>query len=760
MKALIISVFLFVFALGQIALGQTTGFVLTDSAKITGTSCILSDTAVSGKSYRFDIRGTYIGPDSLSSHAVWAKVYNQAVTPPVKIIFDLLCPSYSGGIRRIAFGLDNDASSRMQATSGTGFLYVYPNSGWTTKTLQVNGSGAWRRMGIALSLPQTETGYRVVFIDNIRYVTAAGDTVMLDDGNPTIQPPVPTLILPANGATSVSLSPTFVFFSVTGASRYWVQVTNFSGTVVWSDSNVTSATVTAPANAFANNTTYYWRVKAYGGGAWSDWSSVWSFTTIVALPDPPILGTPVDGATNTLVDVPLTWDIVPGATLYQAQVSRDTNVVFNQTTLNTSIIPTGLVCGATYMWKVRAQNQAGWGAWSSVRTFSTVLCVTVPDIPILVSPADGAMNQPVNVLLLWGSASGATSYGVQVATDSGFTSLVFNQSSLAGLSISPSGLMCGTTYYWRVNASNSAGTGGWSATRSFSTVSCIPNPPELVSPPDGAINVPLTPTFTWTGMYGMSYRIQVLTPSGNVVFETTTTNPGVIVSSALQCNTTYYWRVKAGNSSGWSDWSSSWRFTTVGCIPEKVSLLLPFNNETGVSLTPTLFWWSSRYSATYHLQVGENSTFLPSPVVEVDGITVIAQEVQLQKHAFTYYWRVRGIASNGTPGPWSNIWNFMTIGTTGVKPDKVPDKFALHQNYPNPFNPSTTIKFELPINSFVALKVYDILGNEIATLVEEGEKLAGVYEISFDASKLPTGTYIYRLSAGDFVETKKMILMK
>jgi hypothetical protein len=85
--------------------------------------------------------------------------------------------------------------------------------------------------------------------------------------------------------------------------------------------------------------------------------------------------------------------------------------------------------------------------------------------------------------------------------------------------------------------------------------------------------------------------------------------------------------------------------------------------------------------------------------------------------------------------------------------------FLLKQNYPNPFNPSTKIKYSIPQTSNVVIKVFDVLGNKIETLVNE-EKPAGTYEIIWFAEKLPSGVYFYQLQAGDFVETKKMVLMK
>ncbi|MCA2005102.1 MAG: T9SS type A sorting domain-containing protein, partial [Ignavibacterium sp.] len=85
--------------------------------------------------------------------------------------------------------------------------------------------------------------------------------------------------------------------------------------------------------------------------------------------------------------------------------------------------------------------------------------------------------------------------------------------------------------------------------------------------------------------------------------------------------------------------------------------------------------------------------------------------------------------------------------------------FTLEQNYPNPFNPTTRISWQSPVNSQQTLKVYDVLGNEVATLVDEFRE-AGRYEIEFDASKLASGMYLYQLKADNYTETKKMILIK
>jgi hypothetical protein len=98
---------------------------------------------------------------------------------------------------------------------------------------------------------------------------------------------------------------------------------------------------------------------------------------------------------------------------------------------------------------------------------------------------------------------------------------------------------------------------------------------------------------------------------------------------------------------------------------------------------------------------------------------------------------------------------------TGIEDNaaSVPTYYVLRQNYPNPFNPSTTIEFTIPKTGFVTLIIYDILGKKVATLVSE-TLTAGSYEYQWDASGLASGVYFYRLEAGQFSQTKKLLLLR
>lgn len=384
--------------------------------------------------------------------------------------------------------------------------------------------------------------------------------------------------------------------------------------------------------------------------------------------------------------------------------------------------------------------------------------------PVLQSPANSATNVGVNPVFLWSTVTNATSYNLQVSTTADFSSGVtaYPTSSTSQQVI---GLDANTTYYWRADAANASATSAWSSVWSFSTGSTpppqgLPGVPTLNSPSNGATNQPLNLTLIWnSSTNALTYEIQLLDHDGYVVYTTSTSGTSAN-PTGLAYGQTYFWRVDAHNSLGVSAWSDVWSFSTM-TTPVTVgqpTLSFPPNNAAGISLNPDGSWNAASNATTYNIQVATNASFV-SPVFSTTTSATNAIFLNLQYNT-TYYWRVQGIGSNGATGPWSNTWDFTTQTITGVAVvGGVPDRFELAQNYPNPFNPSTTIRYSVPSTSPVTLKVYDVLGREVETLVHE-EKSPGVYEINFDASKLASGLYIYRLVAGDFVSVKKMTLLK
>jgi|GEM_PF-149723 len=187
------------------------------------------------------------------------------------------------------------------------------------------------------------------------------------------------------------------------------------------------------------------------------------------------------------------------------------------------------------------------------------------------------------------------------------------------------------------------------------------------------------------------------------------------------------------------------------CTEVPVELISFSANNVGDKIELSWTTATETNNAGFEIQRSiDNKEFVTVGYVEGKGTST-------ERQSYTYidnisgskfYYRLKQVDFNGSY-KYSNIVEVVTV----------PQKFNLFQNYPNPFNPSTKISYSLPKESFVTLKVYDVLGNEIAILVNE-KKSVGNYEVNFDATKLSSGIYYYKLTAGNFSQVKKMILIK
>jgi hypothetical protein len=287
-----------------------------------------------------------------------------------------------------------------------------------------------------------------------------------------------------------------------------------------------------------------------------------------------------------------------------------------------------------------------------------------------------------------------------------------------------------------------------------------PNTPTLVSPLNNATNQATSLTLSWNpSSWATSYRLQVsIDPAfvTAVVDDATLSSPSRVVSS-LNNRTTYYWKVSATNSAGASAFSSAWSFTTIVAAPAAPTLLLPADSAINVSLNPTLSWNPSAGASSYELWVTPFPNFMTYVFDDTTAGTSLV--IGPLNYGSTYYWKVR--ASNAGGGLFSSVRTFKTILTSAVEDldGTLPREFALSQNYPNPFNPTTNIELRIVNRGLVTLKVFDVLGREISTLVNE-MRPAGVYTVRWDASSLPSGVYFYRLQAGAFTASRTMMLMK
>ncbi len=385
---------------------------------------------------------------------------------------------------------------------------------------------------------------------------------------------------------------------------------------------------------------------------------------VLSPPLAPELVLPADGAVHLDPRVSFMWEAVPRADEYRLEVSFTedfSSVAFASTQpARTSVV--ALDRDTVYFWRVRAVNAAGPGAWSPVRTFSTV--PTAPGVPMLLSPVDNALAVPLDPVLRWQDQPGTATYYIQVATNVAFAGAAFEATVSESEVRVPSGrLEIGKRYFWRVRGANAGGSGPWSPSWSFVTVVGIPGVASLTSPDAGATDVPLSPLLRWDPVdEAASYRLQVSrdeTFSSPVFDDVGSTVERIVPAGRLAYQTTYWWRVRAVNVAGAGPWSEARTFSTAPPPPAVPIPVSPVDGAVGVSVAPTLTWSLASGATSYRVEMADAVSFDTLLYhAETEGLFVSLPSKWLEP-GMTVYWRVRSINPGGT-SDWSDVYSFQT----------------------------------------------------------------------------------------------------
>jgi photosystem II stability/assembly factor-like uncharacterized protein len=424
---------------------------------------------------------------------------------------------------------------------------------------------------------------------------------------------------------------------------------------------------------------------------------------------------------------------------------------------------TGLTNSSVYSLAINSSSCIFAGTWGA-GVFRSTNPVAAPSFPALAGPANGSTEVSINSSLKWNASAGATSYRLQVSTDSTFVTTTYDTSGLNTTSMTISGLSYEVKYFWRVNATDSAGTSGWSNVWNFTTVQETLKRGDV----DGNIN-------GGPDAYSASLVLKYLA-------DLDTLNAQQLTAAEVDGNA----EIEADDAY-WILYATAYGTFPDGSLP-KTNGIQAGNIAIG------------------KLSSEENSNLITIPVIlqKSQGIHACYVELNIDGR----YTDVDSVVGN-LPKGWLIVHNYvkgvLKIAMAGITPltdgtlatinlnlknksvkfsvsgsaklnanlnsqinsftvQAVPGQFGLSQNYPNPFNPSTVIQYQLAQDSHVGLTIYDILGQKIKTLVS-GMQQAGYYNITWDGTnnsgnKVASGIYIYRLQAGNFTKTLKMNLLK
>jgi hypothetical protein len=601
---------------------------------------------------------------------------------------------------------------------------------------------------------------------------SSGDWVMVMDGKGFhFNPPgtlASVLASPPNSATGQSLSPLLAWYSNFEADTYSLCVALDAGfnSIVRFDSLQTDTT--SQLTGLNSNTTYYWRVRWRNLQGESQWSEVWSFTTTGQAPLAPTLVAPADGSSNLPTITQLRWSSDPIAETHHVQLSVDpgfSSVVFQDSLVSdTTRQITGLSTAAQYYWRVRSRNSLGQSPWSSVWSFATAFgqSVLLPGgwnmVSSYVAPVDSTLSvlfgQVNPHLLLMKNGRGGVYWpefgintigmwnyrdGYQLYMQTGDTL------SVVGDPLEAQSVPIGLVQNW-----NLVGYVRSSPMRVDSAVVSLRSDTLLIVKNNaGQVYWPAYNINTIGSMVpGEGYQVYVSRPA-ILTYPVVSGRPeGSMVSSASEAVPAYYVSaigntgvnalllvelVQEGDEVG--AWTSEGVLVGGGVAHGGRALLtiwganaLSHQEETGASEGGAL-----------SLTVWSKAERMERPLIIRslrDGLTGKTKDNLTLRYSTNAVLIVRG-----------------SVG------QELPTMFDLSQNYPNPFNPATMIRYQLPVATRVVLKVFDVLGRLVRTLVDE-EREAGTYSVGFNGGDLASGVYMYRMETTKGMLQRKLLLVK
>ena len=466
-----------------------------------------------------------------------------------------------------------------------------------------------------------------------------------------------SLVSPANNISSVSkINGLRLSWSATVApSNYTMQVSSDSVFSNILSEYIGSSTSDSVYN-LNYNMDYYWRVRADYSGCYTEWSAFRHFRTEYDKPKNLI---PREDSVCVPLVARLRWDPVDGAVTYRVQISEVDD--FSTTILdsaNINIYYMNVVFPKTeqlYYWRVKAQDAGNSSDWSPTTWLRTAV-----GYPTRLLPADGSPKLAQTVLFKWIKSNPYSYDRIQISNDSSFATVQRDIKAIAADSIILKMADQFATYYWRIQSDLNLCVSAWSSTWSFSTVLL---PPVLTYPENDATGQSLAFTFEWKASEGaLTYDFNLSTDPnfGNIILGRTGLPSTKIFYSNMTADTKYYWRVRAVNARGTSDWSATFNFRTATQPLDVPVQITPLPGEDRIPVNKVFLIWHSVVDATkYAVQISENED-MSRPIINLIDHPDTTYPFTGMNYGTTYFWRIMAMNAT-TSSSWSTVWGFSTV---------------------------------------------------------------------------------------------------